>query len=478
MTTERAWVSSPVRGARRPRTSVADRLEALPFGRFHRNFLLMVTAGEFVETMMLLGNGVLLALVASVLHFSPAVATWAIPVAFFAGEFVGSILSGQIADRFGRKAVFNYDLLVFAVGMIVAGFMKSPALVGIFIFIAGLGVGGEFPVVDAYTTEMFPGKDRGRRMATVYTLAVLAAPLIAALAWAVSHPTAGYYSWRALFWFIGVCGFVVWVIRFRVPESPRWLEAQGRPEEAHEVVNGFSDTAAASSPVPPSAAAETRDGAGASAASTPGPMRASRRSPLARIFGPDIRGRTTMMLIFQFFQSGIFYGFTTLAPLFLLHKGISLVHTLVFSMVIYGGFFVGSLFSVFTIDKIERKWGIVATAILSGVLGTAFAAASNITATVILGFLTTFMLWQFSNFLHTYQAEIFPTDVRTTAAGTVYSISRISTALWVYVLGTLLLPVGILASFGLIWLFIIIIAIDIAVFGPRSSRLAVEEIAA
>jgi putative MFS transporter len=198
---------------------------------------------------------------------------------------------------------------------------------------------------------------------------------------------------------------------------------------------------------------------------------------LARIFAPDVRGRTTMMLIFQFFQSGLFYGFTTLAPLFLLHKGISLVHTLLFSMIIYGGFFAGSLFSMYTIDKVERKWGIVVTAILSGVFGTAFAQASNVTVTVIFGFLTTFTLWQFSNFLHTYQAEIFPTEVRTTAAGAVYSVSRISTALWVYVIGTVLAPDGILVSFGLIWLFIAIIAIDIGVFGPRSSRLAVEEIA-
>jgi putative MFS transporter len=448
-------------------------LEALPFGRFHRNFLLMVTAGEFVETLMLLGNGVLLALVASVLHFSTAVATWAIPVSFFAGEFFGSIVSGQIADRFGRKIVFSYDLFVFGVGMIVAGFMSSPVLVGIFIFVAGLGVGGEFPVVDAYTTEMFPGKDRGRRMATVYTLAVLAAPLIAALAWAVSHPTAGYYSWRGLFWLIGVCGLIVWVIRFRVPESPRWLESEGRAEEAHALVSTFSDTAAESS-APSGAAVSVSEST--SAGSTPSAARSPGWSTLTRIFEPDIRSRTTMMLVFQFCQSGIFYGFTTLAPTFLLHKGISLVHTLEFSMVIYGGFFAGSLFSIYTIDRVERKWGIVVTAIISGVFGTAFAEASSVTATVIFGFLTTFTLWQFSNFLHTYQAEIFPTDVRTTAAGAVYSVSRITTSLWVYVLGTLLLPHGIAVSFALIWVLIVIVAVDIGAFGPRSSGLAVEEI--
>lgn len=137
---------------------------------------------------MLLGNGVVLALVAKVLHFSPVVSTWAVPVSFFGGEFFGSIISGLVSDRLGRKAVFRYDLLVFGIGM-----------------------------VDTYTAEMFPARVRGRRMASVYTLAVLAAPVIAAIAYGVSHPTAGYYSWRILFWIMGAAGAVVWLIRLRVP---------------------------------------------------------------------------------------------------------------------------------------------------------------------------------------------------------------------------------------------------------------------
>jgi putative MFS transporter len=442
--------------------TAAGRLEAMPFGRFHRRFLLMVTAGEFVETFMLLGNGVLLALVAAVLHFSPTISTYAVPVAFFGGEFFGSIASGYVADRLGRKVVFSYDLFVFGIGMIVAAFMSTDYLLAIFVFVAGLGVGGEFPVVDTYTTEMFPGRDRGRRMATVYTIAVLAAPIIAALAYAVSHPTAGYYSWRILFWLIGVAGLVVWVIRFKVPESPRWLENRGRHAEASRVMARIEN-------VPESP--QTEQAATAVGALPP-------RARMRDIFASDLRSRTIMMLVFQFFQSGIFYGFTALAPTFLLHKGITLVHTLEFSMIIYAGFFVGSVFSMFTIDKIERKWGIVSTAVIAGVLGTIFAQVANVTATVILGFFVTFTLWQFSNFLHTYQAEIFPTRVRSTAAGTVYSVSRISTSLFIYVISTYLLPHGLLASFSLIWLCIVIVVVDISVFGPRTSRLQVEQIAA
>lgn len=119
----------------------------------------------------------------------------------------------------------------------------------------------------------------------------------------------------------------------------------------------------------------------------------------------------------------------------------------------------------------------MATAVAAGVVGTAFANVASTTATVILGFFVTFFLWQFSNFLHTYQAEIFPTRVRSTAAGTVYSVSRLSTSLFVYIITTYLLPHGLMASYSLIWLCIAVVVVDIGVFGPKSSRLAVEQIA-
>ncbi|HEY6493501.1 MAG TPA: MFS transporter [Trebonia sp.] len=451
----------------------SQQLETMRFGRFQRSFLFMVTAGEFVETLMLLGNGVVLALVAQVLHFSPVVSTWAVPVSFFGGEFFGSIISGLVADRVGRRAVFRYDLLVFGIGMLVAGFMNSAVLLAIFVFIGGLGVGGEYPIVDTYTAEMFPGRVRGRRMAAVYTLAVLAAPVIAAIAYGISHPSAGYYSWRILFWIMGAAGIVVWLIRLRVPESPRWLESRGRHAEAADtmrailVQDGMTDAAAA-------LAVPRQSGPPVAEALPPSK---SVWSAVGEIFAPDLRGRTIMMLVFQFFQSGIFYGFTSLAPLFLLRKGISLVDTLAFSMIIYAGFFVGSVASLFTIDRVERKWGLVVTAILAGAFGTAFAEVSNTAASVVLGFIVAFILWQFSNFLHTYQAEIFPTRVRSTAAGTVYSVSRLSTSLFVYIITTWLLPHGALAPYSLIWVFILIVVVDVAVFGPKTSRRTVETIA-
>jgi len=444
--------------------SIAGRLERIPFSRVHRNFLLMVASGEFVESMMLLGNGAILAIIATVLHLSPTESAYVVPISFFAGEFVGSIVIGYLADRLGRRTMFAFDLLVFALGMIVAGFFSTPIVIAVFLFIAGLGVGGEFPLVDSYTTEIFPSNQRGRRMAIVYTLAVIAAPIIAALAYAVSQPKPGPFSWRILFWIIGVLAIIVWAIRLQMPESPRWYEIKGRIADADRVVSDMEQQAMQQHglselpPIPEHIAVKEAKGR------------------WRDLWAADLRGRTIMMLIFQFFQSGVFYGFTSLAPVFLLAKGIDIVHTLLFTMIIYSGFLVGSIVNIFIIDRVERKWGIIVSAILSGVLGTIFVLTPNVIATVILGFLVAFVLWNFSNFYHTYQAEIFPTRVRSMAAGTVYSVSRISTSILVAIISTFFLPLGLLPTYGVIWFFIVVVVAVIWIFGPRTSRRHLEDI--
>lgn len=444
--------------------SITGRLERMPFSRVHRNFLLMVASGEFVESMMLLGNGAMLAIIATVLHLSPTESAYVVPISFFAGEFIGSIVIGYLADRYGRRAMFAFDLLIFAFGMIVAGFFSIPLVIAIFLFIAGIGVGGEFPLVDSYTTEMFPSHQRGRRMAMVYTLAVIAAPIIAALAYLLSQPKPGPFSWRILFWIIGVLAIIVWAIRLRMPESPRWYEIKGRMADADRVVTDMERQAMQQhglTELPPVVEH-------AVVKQTKGRWR--------DLWAPDLRGRTIMMLIFQFFQSGVFYGFTSLAPVFLLAKGIDIVHTLLFTMIIYSGFLVGSIVNIYIIDRVERKWGIIVSAILSGILGTIFVLTPNVVATVILGFFVAFVLWNFSNFYHTYQAEIFPTRVRSMAAGTVYSVSRISTSILVAIISTFFLPLGLLPTYGVIWFFIVVVVVVIWIFGPLTSRRHLEDI--
>ncbi len=444
--------------------SVSDRLERLPFSSVQRDFLLMVAGGEWAETLMLLGNGAVLALAGHALGLT-GLAPVMIATAFFLGEFVGSAFFGWLADRKGRKFVFLYNLLVFSFGMLMAGFMSLPYLIAIFVFIGGIGVGGEFPLVDSFTTEMMPAKVRGNRLALVYTIAVTAGFVIAFLAYEMGIIVPLYYSWRILFWFMAVVGFGVWAVRTRLKESPRWLEVHGEYKKADEITTDW----------------EQRTMKAKHLSELPKPTTNTpieeNRSRYRDMFEPDVRKRSIMMIIFQFFQSGIFYGFTALAPFFLIKKGFNLPTTLGFVFLIFTGFFFGSVFNLFIIDKVERKWGIIGSAVLAGIFGTAFAVATNVYLVVIFGFITTFILWNFSNFFHTYQAEIFPTRIRPTAAGTVYAVSRVSTAILIMFIAAIFLPHGVVASFGIIWVFIAIVVIDLWVLGPKSSREQVETIA-
>lgn len=453
--------------------SVADRLERLPFSKFHRNFLFMLTSGEWAESLMLLGNGAILAFVAGYYGLTGAYAAYALPAPFFLGEFVGSMFFGRLADRKGRRTVFLYNQLLFGAGMLIAGFMPAWQMIAVFVFIGGIGVGGEFPLVDSYGTEVFKGQQRGARLAMVYTLAVTAAPLIIYITHLTHSMGAlsngfGYYSFRIPLWLMGVSGFIVWALRLRLTESPRWLETHGRYKEADEIMTHIENSVKTSEnlkelpPVEHKTAVETKP------------------SGFKDIFAPDVRKTTIMMMIFQFFQSGIFYGFVSFAPGIMdksYANAIGGSNPLGFAAIIFSGFVVGSVFNIFIIDKVERRFGIILFAILGGVFGTMFVTVNSVWTATLWGFLTAFSLWNFSNFLHQYNAEVFPTRVRTTAAGFVYSLSRVSTAILIIIIAAFIQPFGNLAIFMFIWVLVAICSIDLLVLGFSTNRKSLEEIA-
>lgn len=462
--------------------NIAGRLERLPFSKFHIKFALMLASGEWAESLMLLGNGAILTLVAVAYGITGDLSAYGIPAFFFAGEFIGSILFGRIADTRGRRAVFLTNQLVFGIGMLIAGFMNSWQLIGIFVMIGGIGVGGEFPLVDSYGTEMFVRKKRGAWLALIYTIAVTAAPIIVYIT-ALTHnigpaiggigtvgqsgyvAAVGYYSFRIPLWFMGATGILVWLIRFRLKESPRWLATHGKLNEAMKEMDNIE--------------AEVKKETGLKELP---PVTDKIEAPVKvsaykDIFAKDVRKTTILMAVFMFFQSGIFYGFVTFAPGLLFSKvTLPSYDVLGAAAIIYTGFLVGSIANIFIIDKIERRFGIILFAVLGGIFGTMFAVGSGLTEAVIFGFITAFMLWNFSNFYHQYNAEIFPTRVRTTAAGFVYSISRISTTIIVLFIAAYIGPKNAVGIFSTVWIFIVIVTVILLLL-PNSTQKYVEEIA-
>lgn len=443
--------------------NIVGRLERLPRSWFHTKFALLLASGEWAESLMLFGSGAILGLVATYYGLGKNVLTvYAIPAFFFAGEFVGSIVLGRIADNIGRKTVFAYNQLIFGLGMIIAGFMNGWFLISLFVFIGGIGVGGEYPLVDSYNTEIFGRNVRGKWLALIYVVAITAAPLIVYIASLTAHM--GYYSFRIPLWFMGIAGIIVWVLRLRLRESPRWLATHGKMDKAKQIMSEIeSDITKSTGKELPKV--------------TSAPAVQEKKAKFSEIFAPDVRRTTIIMTIFNFLQSGIAYGFVTFAP------GLVVVSypksdPLGAAAVIFGGFIAGGLFNTLIVDRVERKLGITVSLAMAGVFGTMFVVIHGLTEVVIFGFLTAFCIWNFSIFYHQYNSEVFPTRLRTTASGFVYSWSRISTTIFILFIAYVIGAHNGIGIFTMAWILIAIIALILIPFGPKSTRKVVEEISA
>ncbi|HEV2641576.1 MAG TPA: MFS transporter, partial [Candidatus Elarobacter sp.] len=212
---------------------------------FQRKLLLAAGGGWLFDAMDLLLVGTVVAAVGREWHLSKPV-VGGIITANLIGMFLGASLSGIVADRFGRKAVFMWTLLAYSLLTGVSALAWSAASLALIRFFAGVGLGGELPVASTLVSEFAPKERRGRTIVLLESFWAYGT-VLAALIGAVVVPTAG---WRVAL-LIGVLpALYVFVIRRAIPESPRFLLANGRAAESREVarIAGIANEAPSRAP--------------------------------------------------------------------------------------------------------------------------------------------------------------------------------------------------------------------------------------
>jgi putative MFS transporter len=385
--------------------------------------------------------------------------------ALFAGFFVATLLVSQIADRFGRRAIFAYSLLWFGIANFIMGMQTTADGVNIWRFISALGVGLELVTVDAYLSELVPKKTRGAAFGFLQAMSAIAFLVSYFLSWQLT-PTEiwGYDGWRYVTWLGSIAAVVIWWIRLGLPESPRWLAQQGRIEEAERVMTDIETRVARDygGPLPEPGAPYFQD---------------PRKGSLWEIFSPRFRKRTIMLMLFNFFQTVGFYGFVAWTPTLLIAKGIHITQSLGYSTVINIAAVIFPLLIMLFADKIERKWHSCLSCLAIAVLGIWFANVESTWALISLGACLAMAAQWLSFGLHNYQAELYPTRIRARGVGFVYAWSRLSGILTPFFIAFFLRDYGPTGVFAFVAVCMGIVILSVAVLGPRTNLLEVEAIA-
>jgi putative MFS transporter len=439
--------------------AIAARLNQMPLVNLHRKVTAIIGLGMFFDIFDLFLAGVLGTVLTKKFHVSGAALPLMLGSAFL-GMFVGAMLFNGLADRIGRRRAFMFVLLIYSIFTFICAFSPNVSFLIVFRFLAGLGIGAQLPLCDTYLSELLPAAHRGRMIAWAYTLAFCATPVEGFLArWLV--PTHFLMDgWRWLFIIGSLGAIIIWVFQKNLPESPRWLEAMGRIDEAKAIVNRFE----------PSVHEQWEQNAAAVQTVEP------EKVPLATLFSTEFAKRTIMLWLFQILQTLGYYGFGTLVPLILASKGIAVTSSLGYASLSFLGYPVGSLLSLSVIERVQRKWLIVGTAFLMAVFGILFGTSTNPVLIVVFGFLYTLVSNIFSNAFHIFQAEIYPTAIRATAVGSAYSLSRLTSALMPFVLLPVLKLYGATALFSVVAVAMVLIMIVVGTFGPRTSGRSLEEV--
>src|ERR1700712_2438890 len=199
------------------------RLDRLPISSFHYRIFALVGAGMFFDGYDLyIAGGVLASTIQT--KFSTGPQNLQFISSTFVGMTLGSLITGFVGDRMGRRFTYQINLLIFGLASLAAAFAQDMDQLIACRFVQGLGLGAEIVVGYSTLTEFVPPKTRGRWLSMMAFLTVSGFPVTALLGYLIIPA----FGWRPMFVIAGIGSLIVWYLRKNLPESPRWLESHSR----------------------------------------------------------------------------------------------------------------------------------------------------------------------------------------------------------------------------------------------------------
>ncbi|MGI8679026.1 MAG: MFS transporter [Jatrophihabitans sp.] len=406
-------------------------------------------------------------------HFGAGVtARDAVLAVWLGGILVGAVVGGRLADRFGRRRLFVATLVWYAGFTVLTGLSPDLGTVYATRFLAALGVGAEYAIVNAAIAEFMPARVRGKANAFVMNFWPVGAILAGLLAFFALDTLAlsSAVSWRAMFVLGGAVALVVLVFRRRIPESPRWLASQGRVDEAEAILRTLGADGAPIMRTSSTTESTARTGTGAAL-----------RELLTRYPGRLLLG-SLLDLAEAFGYYGLFalMSVVVLPQIDISQSGIPIFYIIGNVGALAGGLTMASLF-----DRVGHRRTVGACYVLSALAVAALAAATGtgsvvwvtIAFVVANGVGTAAWTSAYPTF-----TELFPTHLRGVGVGASVAVGRIGAIVGTLALPTIAGDAGATVSYLLVAAFWLVGAIAIGVAarrgGPDPSRQPLEAAAA
>ncbi len=418
-------------------TNIPARLDALPWNRFHTLVVAALGITWILDGLEVTLTGAL----SGVLKETAALGLTNTEIglagsAYLGGAVSGALLFGWLTDRLGRKKLFFITLAIYLAATAATAMSWNFWSFALFRALTGAGIGGETAAVSSTIQELIPARARGRTDLAIngsfwVGAAIGAAGSIVLLDQSVIDPA---YGWRLAYLTGAVLGIFIFLMRFWIPESPRWLMTHGQPQRAEAIVADI----------------ESRSERKAAAPTTPATVRLRARShtPLAQVVRTLILTypqRTavglSLMASQAFFYNAIFFTYALILTDF---YAVPASHIGWYLLPFAAGNFLGPLVLGRLFDTVGRKTMISATYAISGLL---LAAAGWLFARNLVSAQTLTAAWMIIFFFASAAAssayltvsEIFPLEIRALAIAFFYAVGTgIGGALGPWLLGTLI----------------------------------------
>ena len=393
--------------------TVSETLDDLPFTRRHLKILTGSGLGWALDAMDVGLISFIIAALAVQWQLAPSETAWIASIGFV-GMAIGASVGGLLADRFGRRQVFAVTLLVYGVATGASALVGGLAALLVLRFFVGLGLGAELPVASTYVSEFAPARIRGRLIVILEAFWAVGWTAAALIGYFVIPASAD--GWRWAFALGAIPAVYALIVRWGLPESPRWLAQRGRHSQAAAIVADLERSAG-------------RQPAVSAAHPAPAPATRTSGARLAALWAPELRRRTASLWVLWFCVNFSYYGAFIWIPTILVSQGYDLVRSFGFTLIITLAQLPGYAAAAWLIEVWGRRGTLAVFLAGSAVSAVLFGTATGEVWVIASGMLLSFFNLGAWGALYAVSPETYPTSMRATGSGWAAGVGRIASIL-------------------------------------------------